>query len=53
LHLDHIPILTLVTAGLSNLVSNVAAVLVLKPFVTQLPDAQPAWLTVASRWETS
>jgi Na+/H+ antiporter NhaD/arsenite permease-like protein len=32
---------------LSNLVSNVPAVLVLKPFVTGLADPQHAWLIVA------
>ena len=32
---------------LSNLVSNVPAVLVLKPFVEQLADPQRAWLVVA------
>ena len=47
LHLDQLPVLSLVTAALSNLVSNVPAVLVLKPFVSSLPDPQHAWLTVA------
>ena len=47
LHLQEIPVLSLVTAVLSNIVSNVPAVLVLKPFVTQLPNQQQAWLTVA------
>jgi Na+/H+ antiporter NhaD/arsenite permease-like protein len=46
-HLDHIGVLSLVTAGLSNLVSNVPAVLMLKPFVAGLPDPQQAWLVVA------
>jgi Na+/H+ antiporter NhaD/arsenite permease-like protein len=32
---------------LSNLVSNVPAVLVLKPFVASLADPESAWLTVA------
>ena len=36
-----------VTAVLSNLVSNVPAVLVLKPFVAPLPDTRRAWLVVA------
>jgi Na+/H+ antiporter NhaD/arsenite permease-like protein len=36
-----------VTAVLSNLVSNVPAVLVLKPFVGALADPQRAWLLVA------
>ena len=34
------PILSVVTAMLSNLVSNVPAVLVLKPFIVQLADPQ-------------
>jgi Na+/H+ antiporter NhaD/arsenite permease-like protein len=46
-HLNQIPVLTLITAGLSNIVSNVPAVLVLKPFVASLPDPQQAWLVVA------
>jgi Na+/H+ antiporter NhaD/arsenite permease-like protein len=46
-HLESIPILSVVTAGLSNLVSNVPAVLVLKPFVADLPDSSRAWLVVA------
>src|SRR5580692_4373207 len=47
LHLDRLPALSLVTAVLSNLVSNVPAVLVLKPFVASLADPERAWLTVA------
>ena len=47
LHLDHIPVLTAVTAVLSNLVSNVPAVLVLKPFVGSLKDQNTAWLVMA------
>ena len=46
-HLESVPVLSGVTAVLSNLVSNVPAVLVLKPFVTQIPDQQRAWLTIA------
>jgi len=48
-HLDlrNVAILTGVTAILSNLVSNVPAVLVLKPFVEHLHDPQRAWLVVA------
>jgi Na+/H+ antiporter NhaD/arsenite permease-like protein len=41
------PILTGVTVLLSNLVSNVPAVLVLQPFVTTLADPEKAWLVVA------
>lgn len=40
--------LVLVVAVLSNLVSNVPAVMVLKPFVSSLPDPEHAWLTVAA-----
>jgi Na+/H+ antiporter NhaD/arsenite permease-like protein len=47
LRLDSIPLLALVTAALSNLVSNVPAVLVLKPFLAGLADPQRAWLAVA------
>jgi Na+/H+ antiporter NhaD/arsenite permease-like protein len=36
-----------ITALLSNLVSNVPAVLLLKPFVPNLQDPQRAWLVVA------
>jgi Na+/H+ antiporter NhaD/arsenite permease-like protein len=45
--LDHTGSLSLVTALLSNLVSNVPAVLMLKPFVVRLPDPHHAWLVVA------
>ncbi|HEX5326015.1 MAG TPA: anion transporter [Acetobacteraceae bacterium] len=47
LHLDRVPVLSAVTAVLSNLVSNVPAVLVLKPFVTALADHDRAWMVVA------
>jgi Na+/H+ antiporter NhaD/arsenite permease-like protein len=47
LGLEHVPILSLVTAVLSNLVSNVPAVLVLKPFVAALPDQARSWLVIA------
>jgi Na+/H+ antiporter NhaD/arsenite permease-like protein len=47
LHLDRVPVLSVVTAVLSNLVSNVPAVLVLKPFIAPLADPARAWLTVA------
>jgi Na+/H+ antiporter NhaD/arsenite permease-like protein len=46
-NLDNMPVLAAVTAILSNLVSNVPAVLVLKPFVAALPDPRRAWLVVA------
>lgn len=47
LHLDRVPALSLVTAVLSNLVSNVPAVLVLRPFIAPAADPGRAWLTVA------
>jgi len=47
LHLEKLPILSGITAVLSNIVSNVPAVLVLKPFIAQLHNQQQAWLTVA------
>ena len=46
-HLENTGVLSLVTAALSNLVSNVPAVLILKPFVSNLADPQRAWLVVA------
>ena len=47
LHFDDNAVLGIITAVLSNIVSNVPAVLVLKPFVTELQDPQRAWLVVA------
>jgi Na+/H+ antiporter NhaD/arsenite permease-like protein len=47
LHLDQVPVLSAVTAALSNLVSNVPAVLMMKPFVEPLANHDTAWLTVA------
>jgi Na+/H+ antiporter NhaD/arsenite permease-like protein len=47
LHLDDAWALTGVTAALSNIISNVPAVLALKPFVAGLPDEPRAWLTIA------
>ena len=46
-HLEQIPVLSAVTAVLSNIVSNVPAVLVLRPFILPLHDPKTAWLTVA------
>lgn len=40
--------LSLITAGLSNIVSNVPAVLLLKPLVSSLDNARLGWLTLAS-----
>ena len=47
LHLGDDTVLAGVTALLANVVSNVPAVLVLKPFVPNLPDPQHAWLVIA------
>jgi Na+/H+ antiporter NhaD/arsenite permease-like protein len=40
LHLENLPLLSFITAALSNLVSNVPAILVLKPFIANLHDPQ-------------
>jgi Na+/H+ antiporter NhaD/arsenite permease-like protein len=45
--LGSVPILAVIAAILSNLVSNVPAVLALAPFVRDLADPDPAWLTLA------
>src|SRR5262249_41628418 len=47
LRLDRVPVLSLVAAVLSNLVSNVPAVLVPKAFIQPLAEPHPAWLTLA------
>lgn len=47
LDLASVPVLSAVTAILSNLVSNVPAVLVIKPFLQGFADPQKAWLVVA------
>jgi Na+/H+ antiporter NhaD/arsenite permease-like protein len=47
LRLDNVYVLTAVTAALSNVISNVPAVLALKPFVHGLADQQRIWLTIA------
>jgi Na+/H+ antiporter NhaD/arsenite permease-like protein len=47
LHLEQVAILSVTTAALSNLVSNVPAVLLLKPFVAGLKNHDTAWLIVA------
>ncbi len=46
-HLENVYVLTAVTALLSNLISNVPAVLALKPFVNGLADPQHLWLVIA------
>jgi Na+/H+ antiporter NhaD/arsenite permease-like protein len=45
--LARVPVLTLVAAVLSNLVSNVPAVLVLAPFLKDIADPSRAWLVLA------
>jgi Na+/H+ antiporter NhaD/arsenite permease-like protein len=47
IHLDNTFILSGISAVLSNIVSNVPAVLVFKPFVGQLADPRRAWLVLA------
>jgi Na+/H+ antiporter NhaD/arsenite permease-like protein len=47
LHLDQVPVLSAVTAVLSNLVSNVPAVLMMKPFIDALKDHDRSWLVIA------
>ncbi len=47
LHLDNTFLLSGMAAVLSNLVSNVPAVLVFKPFIGQLADPKRAWLVLA------
>ena len=45
--LDRLPVLSALTAILSNLISNVPAVVVLRPLIESLRDPERAWLTVA------
>ncbi|MGH8258420.1 MAG: anion transporter [Steroidobacteraceae bacterium] len=47
LHLGRITVLSTIAAVLSNIVSNVPAVLVLKPFIEVLHDPNRAWLALA------
>jgi Na+/H+ antiporter NhaD/arsenite permease-like protein len=46
-HLDRIAVLSTFSAVLSNIVSNVPAVLVFRPIVPRLADPQLGWLTLA------
>ena len=46
-HLHRPSVLSLFSAVISNLVSNVPAVLVFKPLIATLPDVQLGWLTLA------
>jgi Na+/H+ antiporter NhaD/arsenite permease-like protein len=47
LNLDDPAVMAAIAAVLSNIVSNVPAVLVLKPFVAALSEPRAAWLTLA------
>jgi len=47
LNLQRLSVFTLATAILSNLVSNVPAVMLLKSLVARFSDARTAWLTLA------
>ena len=47
MHLDNAFLLSGISAVLSNIVSNVPAVLVFKPFVGHLADPRRAWLVLA------
>jgi Na+/H+ antiporter NhaD/arsenite permease-like protein len=47
LHLDNTFLLSGMAAALSNVVSNVPAVLVFKPFIGQLGNPQRSWLVLA------
>lgn len=46
-HLDRMVPMSIFSAALSNLVSNVPAVLIFKPFVSRLADPTHAWLVLA------
>ena len=47
LHLERTAVMSAFAAVLSNIVSNVPAVLVFRPFISHLPNPQHAWLTLA------
>ena len=47
IHLDNVFLLSAFSAVLSNLVSNVPAVLVFKPFAAHLANPKQVWLTLA------
>jgi len=47
-HLERALPLAIATTALSNVVSNVPAVMVLKPFIAGLHDSEHAWLMVAA-----
>lgn len=45
--LDHVPVMTVFSAALSNIVSNVPAVLVFQPLMARLADPLRGWLVLA------
>jgi Na+/H+ antiporter NhaD/arsenite permease-like protein len=47
MQLERVPVLSALAAVLSNLVSNVPAVLMLRPFVTHFHDPHRGWLVLA------
>jgi Na+/H+ antiporter NhaD/arsenite permease-like protein len=47
LHLERTGVMSALAAVLSNIVSNVPAVLVFRPFIPHLADPRRAWLTLA------
>lgn len=47
LHLENAFVLTGLSAAISNMVSNVPAVLIFKPFLAHMADPVRAWLTLA------
>ncbi len=46
-HLEKLPVLSLVSLILSNLVSNVPSVMLFKPVIQRLPNAQEAWMALS------
>ncbi|MFN8007484.1 MAG: SLC13 family permease [Terriglobia bacterium] len=46
-HLDRVGVLSLLSAVISNIVSNVPAVLLFKPFISHLADPAKGWLALA------
>lgn len=46
-HLERVPVLSVAAALLSNIVSNVPAVLVFKPFVAHMSQPERSWLVLA------
>ncbi len=48
LRLDNVYVLTALAAAISNIVSNVPAVLIFKPFLAHMAHPERAWLTLAA-----